>query len=217
MKIKSILAISLASIASSSAGTQAANLIRNGSFEMPTIARDFKEYKVGGRSLTGWTLSHLGVVVLDEFDNFGDMDPVTASDGEQFLQLQIHAGNGGSGGVGTISQSFTTVVGKAYRLTFDYSMIYPTAKSSSLIYSIDGGNQIVNVSIDEGENQAAWKSVSDGFVATATTTKISFTGTFMNGFWGPSLDKVRVTAVPKPPSAALIGIDGFSLMLSRRK
>ena len=155
--------------------------------------------------------------MLDGFDHFGAMAPVTASDGEQFLQLQTHAGNGGSGGVGTISQSFTTVVGKAYRLTFDYSMIYPAAKSSSLIYSIAGGNQIVNVSVDEGEYQAAWKSISDGFVATATTTKISFSGTFMNGFWGTSLDKVRVTAVPKPPSAALIGIDGFSLMLSRRK
>ena len=91
MKIQSILAIILASSARCIAGTEAANLIRNGSFEMPTIARDFKDFKAGGRSLTGWTLSNLGVVVLDGFDHFGAMAPVTASDGEQFLQLQTHA------------------------------------------------------------------------------------------------------------------------------
>ncbi|MBT3193160.1 MAG: DUF642 domain-containing protein [Verrucomicrobia bacterium] len=165
-------------------------LIVNGSFETPAITPSTFSAKAAENSdITGWTISDTGVVLIDSFDNFGAWaEPAEGSDGAQFLQLQTHAG-----GPGTVSQSFSTTAGEAYRLTFDYSGIWPGSKATSFTYDIGGGDQTVNLSISG--NQLPWGTKTNDFVATSGTSTLSFTGKMEAGFWGSSIDNVSVVRV----------------------
>jgi hypothetical protein len=167
------------------------NLIVNGSFEADVIApSEFSVRSAGSGGLSGWVISDTAVVLIDSFDNFDAWaEPAEASDGEQFLQLQTHTDGGG---IGTISQTFATTVGQTYTLSFDYSGIYPSSTDSSLSYAVDGHVRTLNMNISG--NQLPWATETFQFAAVDPLTTVSFTGEFEAGFWGSSIDNVRVSA-----------------------
>lgn len=173
------------------------NLITNGSFEAPVIGAQFSAQAAASGGLSSWTITDTGVVMIDSFDNFGAWtQPAESSDGIQFLQLQTHSGTG----PGTISQTFATTAGTTYQLEFDYSGIYPGDITTSLTYDVGSGAQTVNMNITG--NQLPWATETHQFVATGSTATLSFTGNYVAGFWGASIDNVSVKALPATSDTA---------------
>jgi len=195
------------------------NLLTNGSFETPDTPagtdprppEGFIGYGVGSTALTGWSISGNTVYVLDNFDNFDTyaFDSV-ASDGDQFVQLANNASDS------TISQTIDTRIGKTYTLSFDYGGVNAATQTRTLTYNYGAGDQFLTYEVSNlslGVNE--WWSHSVNFVASSTTTTISFTGDYWAGFWGVGVDNVVVT--PEPSSTALLGLGGLALALRRRR
>jgi dienelactone hydrolase len=184
----------------------ASNLVVNGSFETPDATPDadpgpphgFASHAAGGGTLSGWTVSSNTVFVIDGFDNFDADLSATASDGDQFVQLQFNSS------ASMISQTISTEAGQTYRLEFDYGGIYFAAKDVTLTYTVGGSARTLNYSlVDLATGQVAWESEAVEFTATEAATTLSFTGDFNSGFWGPGIDNVRVTEVSGARAAGI--------------
>ncbi|NNM30583.1 MAG: DUF642 domain-containing protein [Akkermansiaceae bacterium] len=177
----------------------APNLVTNGSFETPASPPAFNSFSsigAGSTALTGWTMGGSGGYLIDGWDRFGNEPNTAAADGAQYLQLQ-DAGTG----VATISQGVTTVVGKTYELSFDYSGVDTASHSVDLTYDVGGPVQTVTYST--GTPMLPWQTETFSFEATTTTTIISFTGDSVGGgFYGVGIDNVRVTALPATAATA---------------
>lgn len=88
-----------------------ANRIVNGSFEQGDFpGGDWTVVLAGGAALTGWTVGGEGVDWHKAVASYGP-----AQSGIFMVDLNR---NGGGSGSGTLSQSFTTVVGADYALNF---------------------------------------------------------------------------------------------------
>ena len=179
------------------------HLIQNGSFEASNIKGTYSSFGAGNNALNGWTITGVGVTFVNGFDNFGKWEPTVASDGKNYLQLETHS----SKGSGTISQIFGTEVGTKYQLSFDYSGIYPSRIAKSKItYKVGETTQSVNLTLSKG--QLPWKTETFDFTAIEATTTLSLTGEYLSGFWGVSIDNVKVTK--KSPKGVLTS-DGVHL------
>lgn len=86
-----------------------ANLLINGGFEDPVVVDTTRHYEHrNGTELTGWTSfsTYKGTV---QFNSFYDL----VSEGNQAVQIEV--------GGDWISQTFATVVGQSYLLSYDLS------------------------------------------------------------------------------------------------
>src|SRR5438067_2123833 len=100
----------------------AAELLVNGGFEVPVQGPpNYATFNIpaGSTYITGWTVVQ-GNVDLTTTANYGPgpntLDPLSVQD------VDLIGDTNGSGGVfGGISQTFTTLLGQQYQLTFDYS------------------------------------------------------------------------------------------------
>ena len=139
MTASTLLARSLVALAAlAGVGSAHANLIQNGSFEMPVGPVGFyTNYLAGSTAIAGWT-----VVGVDSSVTSGSFmqSGITfqAQDGAQWLDLAGITSNSKSSGV---TQSFATTVGTGYEVSFyvgsttDNFYFFPT----TVDLSIDGG------------------------------------------------------------------------------
>ena len=126
-----------------------------------------------------------------------------------------------AGVASTISQTIATTVGVTYALSFDYGgvMFDTPTTTRTLTYNYGAGDQtitydVTNLNLAENE----WWSHSVNFVATSTSTTISFTGDGSAGFWGPGIDNVSVFGPIVPePSTVLLLVSGGLLVWHRRR
>ena len=195
----SILACGAAVACALSVPAQAApNLILNGGFETPLVGTPGVEgpgynHRLG-TTLTDWTYAggHAGSV---QFDTSYAPGRATVGADAQSVQIEFPGDS--------ISQSFTTVSGQGYLLTFLLSG-YGAANPSTVS---------VNVGPANGTFSGVYPSyVTETlpFVANATTTTLTFTSTG-GGSTYPHLDNVSVTAVPEPETYALL-LAGLSVI-----
>jgi choice-of-anchor C domain-containing protein len=152
-------------------GQVRADLIINGGFEQPLAdpTTHYTDLAAGNTALTGWTIVSGSVDTQDSYY-------ATPYKGNQTLDLDgFHPGH--------IQQSFSTVVGNSYSLTFAYA---------NNIYVIDDGSipALGNVSLSglgvgdlfsenlshSGSTAANmnWIIGNDTFVANSTTTTLDF-------------------------------------------
>ena len=199
-----------------------ANLISNGSFEVATInpGGSFIPVFPGEPFITDWD------VVVQDVHYMGTF--WQSSDGIRNLDL-----DGVTGSSGGVSQTFSTVAGTQYNVTFDMSGNFfrgPVVKPMRV--SADGQSQdfFFDTSTVPGGisvSNMGWTTMSWSFIAddtSATLQFLSLTNTLPNIVpgWGPALDNISVLAanpIPVPAAAwlfgtALIGLVGFS---KRRK
>ena len=180
---------------------QSQNLLVNGGFETPLVVSGPYEHR-SGSELTGWTLfsTYKGTV---QFNSIYDL----VSEGAQAVQIEIRGD--------WISQSFATVIGQSYMVSFD---LY--AYSSSY-----GGIGVINVtrgSISEtfiGTTQGYTHNTL-GFVADSLTTELKFENsapTISPNY--PQLDNVSVVAIPEPETYAMLlaGLGLLGFIARRRK
>jgi len=180
-----------------SVGANAAT-ITNGSFE----TGDF----------TGWISTGTGNNVTP---NEGSTDGIYAA-----------SFNGGEVvGNGTLSQSFTTVIGNTYLLDLDYGVFgVPTnsiPNTQSLRVELIGGSTLLSqILTDTGSNPNVFTTYSFGFTADSTSTTLSFTDlTTLSQSASTDfvIDNVSVSPVPVPAAAWLFGSGLLGLIGAARR
>lgn len=191
-----------------SASAPAANLLVNGSFE--TAPNGNSILPGGSAAIPGWTTTNEGVEWFTAAPFGGP-----AKDGTSVVDLAWYVSSGTPGG--GIKQSFATVIGASYTLSF-----YGTTANS---YGRDGTGLIDLLITGNGDSQFAvkhlaptwtlndWQLFTKSFVATAATTTVEFQNR-QNAYQHFALiDAVSVgqNAVPEPASWALM-IGGLALV-----
>jgi hypothetical protein len=114
--------------------------------------------------------------------------------------------NSGFTGIGTVSQTITTVPGQQYEIDFAYLAENGTPNSFVADF---GSNTLFSVfnDVSNTTNPATWTHITAFATAPGTSTTLSFTSN--NDPFYDALDSVSVEAVPnvpEPASLALLGI-----------
>jgi VCBS repeat-containing protein len=172
-----------------------AALLTNGSFESGEL---------------GWTIT--GNRLAYESDG-----SYVASHGSKMLVL--NGGNGTPDAV--VSQTFATIPGQAYMLTFDIGVLALNNAEQNLLVTL-AGNETLLTELEtvtgNGSGQSIWAAKSHGFIADSVTTTITF-----SDLSGPTelvdllLDNVQVNAVSAVTRTLTIGsspASGVSISVS---
>lgn len=180
----------------------------NGSFEEginPPVDVGFRTLSTNpanSTDITGWT------VLSGSVDWVGDhWQP---SEGSRSIDLNGNA-------TGAIGQTFATAVGATYAVTFDLSGNPDNTSSpasKSLEVSATGATPMAfayDVLLNgNSRSDMKWDDQLYTFLATSTTTELTFTSTTV-GAWGPALDNVVITETL--PKAADCKKDGWQTMI----
>ncbi|MDO8346211.1 MAG: DUF642 domain-containing protein [Cellvibrio sp.] len=180
--------------------TAQANLIVNGGFEDNNVAAGNWGY-FSSANVNGWDGDNIEI-----WDSYGG---VVAPEGTQHAELNAHPFDGG---VFSIYQSFATVLGQTYDVSFFYSA--RDSVNEQFSFSVAGLNATLT---DHVKNK--WEKYTGSFVASSNLSTITFT-TYDAGTLGNFLDDVVVTAratvvESNPLVMLLIGLGG--LLLARKK
>lgn len=200
-------------------GTARAELLINGGFETPNVGQaGITVIGSGAEPLGfGWMVNAGTVEVLSP--DYLNLPPL-GYEGSQFLDL-----NGIS--VGTLSQSFATIAGQSYQLSFAYANNYahsspsnPATATVRAFNSATGADLLTPVTISHGTSTASnlnWSVQSLAFTATGSSTTLRFISTTPAPLGGIFLDGVRVTgpsAVPEPSTIWLMASGATVLLVS---
>lgn len=199
-----------------SAYAQGPELVTNGGFEDPIIAGS---YSTQTSAFSGFTVTQGNVDIVRS-----PSYPVAS--GSQALDL---VGTGVS--TGQIVQTLATVIGQAYKLTFSYAgnSGSPASTTFTGTAAVNGNSTffsaplgaprtIVSGDISHGAG-VPYTPFAGSFIATSTSSLLSFTDTSHVANAGLFLDDVSVTAVPEATTWGMM-IMGFGLVgaaLRRRK
>lgn len=177
-----------------------ANLIVNGGFEDNNVAPNNWAY-FPSSSVNGWEGDNIEI-----WDSFGG---VVAPEGQQHAELNAHPYDGS---VFSIFQSFATVIGQTYDVSFFYSA--RESNNEQFSFSVDTLSALLNDHV-----VGSWKQYTGSFVASTTVSTITFTS-YDNSTVGNFLDDVVVTAraqVDESGSLVMLAIGLIGLFYSRRK
>jgi choice-of-anchor C domain-containing protein len=161
----------------------AANLLVNGSFEDGMAIDQFAALDVGSTMIDGWS------VIRGQVDYVGKY--IRAADGQRTVDLH------GSPGYGGMAQSFDTVKGRRYRVTFSLSSggedpivkrVGVAAAGKRAVFAFDATGKTRD---NMGWLRKTWEFEA---VADRTTLEI-YTMEETDPVAGPSIDDVRVVAV----------------------
>lgn len=193
------------------AGIASANLITNGSFETPIVSDHSGKWQLFN-SIQGW--ANADQTELQTYLLFGP-----AADGNQYVELDSNRNDGND----WIAQTFNTVIGKEYSLSFAFSprqdhhdnILYAGAIS----YEGDAHWLAFNSYSSSGIGLAGtdWTYYSMNFVADFTSSTIAFKDGGTDDSLGTFLDDVSVKPVPEPSVIFLIGAGLVCIGVSRKK
>lgn len=190
-----------------------AQLIVNGSFEIPAISTSpgYVTYGLGASDITGWTISRNNVDIVNHYSGW------EAADGQQSLDL-----NGDT--AGEIFQDVNGLTaGSTYTLSFAYANNPLGAGGETGVLQIADGattfvNQVISHTSSAGAGAMDWLTASYNFVAPVSGhARIIFTS-FSNPndpSGGIMIDDVAL--VPEPATyAALLGLAALGVVVWRR-
>lgn len=219
-RLRGLCICSVVSLMAISRIADAATILTNGGFETPVLdssnaPQGYLDITAGNEAVagfTGWTITTNGV---DIYTNGVLGSSATVYEGVQALDLV------GFGSAGGISQSFSTVIGQQYSLSFAYGHngISTTTASAEVLLSDTNGTLLDTIITHDNLSPTEWVLFSQTFTASASTTTLSFTETVGGNNGGVvldavSVDEARIGAVPEPSSFALLGLGSLGLAIN---
>jgi choice-of-anchor C domain-containing protein len=186
------------------AATAQADLITNGSFEdLYGTANDgslgFTTLTAPNTTITGWTVTENSV---DWIGNYWK-----ASDGLRSIDMTGTPNNGTMA-----STAFATTAGVTYRVLFDLSGNFVPGGDGAIVRNIEvmatgtlGKNYQFTEPAGWSQTNMQWLTKEYDFTANGAFTTLTFESESTDNYRGPALDNVRVSAIPIPPSALLLG------------
>ena len=209
-KMKNIVAGAALALAAGFAASSAnAAVIVNGSFEDGPNPGSFTTLANGSTAINGWTVGGNGI------DYIGTL--WKAADGVRSLDLSALDAGG-------ISQTFATVVGKTYKVSFSLAGNPDGGFGNKVLVTTLGLGQLpeietFTVGASNTHENMGWQTITYSFVANSTSSTLNFASA-TKGPYGPALDNVVVSAVPEPATWAMM-IVGFgaagTMVRNRRK
>jgi hypothetical protein len=189
------------------AGTSAqASVITNGNFEDNVISNNSWRW-FGADQVNGWDGSNLEI--------WRGYAGVQAYSGQQFIELNAHGANKGAW---SVFQTFNTVSGARYQLSFAYRARANSNETFSV--TVADLNQTLTDHVT-GE----WRLFTGYFTAGNTSSLLRFTSG-NSGTIGNFIDDVQITElpvqinsnpVPTGPTGALLAIAAAALFWRRRQ
>ncbi len=169
------------------------NLIDNGGFEEEVVTANGGQWQIFA-TVAGWLVGLSdGLEIWNTFNGNGND---VAAEGEQNAELD---GNDAT----SITQTVATTPGATYELKYAYSPRAGTALADSKMEALI--NDVV-VATDNTDGSAAtvnsWSNKNYSFVASGTTTKVTFRDAGVanaNGGYGPLLDGVALCKTKEAP------------------
>lgn len=210
--MKTTFYLTLAAVSLAFAGNVSAATLINGSFELGTNpGSSFSTQAAGSTAITGWTVGGFGVDYIGGFWQ--------ASDGVRSLDLSALS-------AGSVSQTFATVTGFNYLVTFDLSGNPDGAPAmKTAVVSIAGSLPSIKtytVGPSNSHSNMNWQNYTYAFTAFSTSSTLVFASADYTPF-GPALDNVAIigndgigSAVPEPATWALLAV-GFGLIGARSR
>lgn len=176
-----------------------ANLIVNGGFEENTISAGSWKF-FSSDKVSGWE--------GDNIEIWNSHSGVKAPEGNQHIELNAHPFQNS---IFSIFQDIQTNIGSLYELSFQYSA---RQNSNESFYVSISGNQIL---VDD-HIKGSWKTFTNIFTATNTTTRIEFFSS-NNSTYGNFIDNVKVTGISTVPesNSALLLLLGMIALFAKRK
>jgi choice-of-anchor C domain-containing protein len=170
-----------------SAGSAMANVVANGSFENGTYVPTgvgYDRVAAGSPDIAGWSVGGNAV----DWHDTTVLSP--AQDGTYMVDLNLSGG--GLADTGTLSQSFPTIIGGQYRLTFYLAGPDVNFQDPRQV-QVDVAGVTQTFSTPASANLSLlWQQHELLFTATSSTTTLMFSSVDGTGFYGPVLDNVSV-------------------------
>lgn len=198
---KLLAAIALLAASAAQAGT--IELVKNGSFEANGVGANSWAIK---QALDGWNVGTAGAEVRNNVAGAAQL-------GNNYLELDT-TGNS------WISQSFQTVNGGLYNLSFYYAARENTGAATNGIDVLWNGNLLQHIAKDNYSNATKWTQYSFSLFGAGDLGKLEFKATGVSDSFGGSLDNVSLTTnVPEPGTLAslLLGLGMLGFTLRRRQ
>lgn len=194
--------------------------IVDGGFETPVLSSgEARLFGTGSTIGNVWTVlgppGYVDSVLMLQYnvsEPYNGVNPFSAQEGLNSLDL---SGVGNLGLQCGVEQIIPTAIGESYLLSFyvgraSGGAVYATA--STVDVRVNGGSRMPFTNGNSTSGTINWQQFSTAFVATSTSTTLSFfNGQTTNNFSG--LDNVVVIVVPEPTTTCLfclaIGFLGF--------
>jgi hypothetical protein len=180
-------------------GPASEDLIVNGSFETPEVARGGYQLFAAGTSFAGWrVIGAPGNVAPISGEYRSGALTFQASHGKQWLDL-----TGLSNSATGVEQSVPTVPHATYDLHFDVGNVVgaPFGTTSAVEITIDGRSVgVAHNDAGAGTNRQAWRTFSLSFVAAGSTTIIGFVNRDDGSDNSNGLDHVTLRQGSGPPT-----------------
>ena len=187
-----------------------------GSFEIPGYTgMPYLTLANGSTYITGWTVNTSNIDLVDN-------KIWTPSHGQYSIDL-----NGTPGGPGGIQTIIPTTAGTTYRVTFDIAgftspgnmtnpkTIETTAAGVTTQFSLTTTDSFSEpLSLPLG---VTWHTRTFDFVATSSSSTVSFVSTVSTDGSAMLLDNVSIEVVPEPSTMAIIGLGTAGFALRRRR
>ena len=179
----------------------AATLV-NGNFESGIAPGTTKP--AGSTDVTGWAVLSDSV---DWVDGIGSVPEINGTNGSLFIDLNGNLPGG-------IQQTFGTLVGQAYLITFDMNANTVVGASKSLQISAGADSQTFTF-VPNAATDVVWQPKSFVFTATGPTTTLTFVSLVNASNAGPLIDNVAIADIREPASAALVALGCAAVWLRR--
>jgi hypothetical protein len=174
-----------------------AALLVNGSFEEATngAALAYDSLSPGSTNIPGWTTPNAELTW--DGPALGITPPLTAAQGNDFLDL---TGLHDAPPYGAVFQTLTTVVGQQYEVSFEvgsdkyYDGYYTSGVFVAPLVAASFNGSVVFTAVNNFPNYTNyWQTWNFSFSASATSTRLMFTGITSNRVAYIGLDNVIVT------------------------